>query len=107
MRRAKQKEEGIDWGSFCSATLFNNAKEVAQGITGGFKKRVRELVGRTTQRFIANILIFIGLVFLMVGISVFLNEMLSLSNGVGYAIVGMLVVMVGVVVNDQAMQRKR
>lgn len=106
MKKNKHTGDGIDWGNFCSATLFENAKNIAEGVTGGFKRKVKEAISRTTKRFVANILIFLGLVFLMVGLSVFLNEVLRLSNGIGYAVVGMLIVMIGVVINDQTTHRK-
>ena len=106
MKKNKHKDDGIDWGNLCSTTLLGNVKGIAEGITSGFKKKIRDAVSRTTRRFVANALIFLGLVFLMVGLAIFLNEVLRLSNGIGYAVVGILIVMVGVVVNDQTVHGK-
>lgn len=99
MPKKKKEEEQEDHISFIKDTLKNMAQNLAKGIAStwleNIKEKIREGIMKAKRRMFGSALVMIGLVFALVGFAIFLNEIIDLSNGLGYAIVGIIVLLIG------------
>lgn len=102
----KQKESGIDWTNLLKMLVLENAKAVAVNAADEVRKKIKKAISESTQKFITSTLILVGLIFLMTGLAIFINEAVQASNSVGYIVVGILVVAVGVVMKDGIVGKK-
>jgi len=106
MKTHTKKEDGIDWVNMMKIFVMENAKVLAANAAGEVRKKIKTVISESTQRFITSTLIFIGLIFLMIGLAVFINEAVGNSNSIGYVVVGILVVAGGVIMKDGIGKKK-
>ncbi len=97
-------EGGEVWTDFLKEWATENLKKIAMNTFGEARKKVgdffRRVIGDASRVIISSLVILIGLVFLMVGLAILINEMLPISGGIGYIIVGVIVALIGLVVSD-------
>jgi hypothetical protein len=66
--------------------------EVKDTVSGFLRNITREL----SQSIFTSLTIYSGLIFLMIGLALFVNDLVEISDGVGFVFVGILVVLLGV-----------
>lgn len=71
-----------------------------------FKKEVRVKLEISLQFILSAVAIIVGLIFVLNGLSSFLDEYLEVE-GVGYILIGVLVVVGGIWVAEKAKERNR
>jgi hypothetical protein len=98
------QEEG--WIKFLKEWATESLKKVALNTFEEARQRVelffRKLLGNISRLVISSLVILIGLVFLMVGLAVLINELLPISGGIGYIIVGLIVALAGIIISDHS-----
>lgn len=61
--------------------------------------RIETTMRRITQKILASFILLLGFLFLLVSIAMLLNDILDTSPGVGYGIVGIIIVIFGFIIN--------
>ncbi|MBD3244865.1 MAG: hypothetical protein GF335_02630 [Candidatus Moranbacteria bacterium] len=88
--------------------IKNWASENAKNITTNFIEETKEgiieffenLTSNVNKIIFSSLTVFAGLIFLMVGLSKLINEILMVSGSIGYIFVGLLVIFTGVLIRD-------
>jgi len=70
------------------------------------EKKVKVTVKMGLKLLLSTVAIFSGLVFLVVGMSQILDQFLSLSPGIGYALFGLIIVIFGLIVLEKLKNEK-
>ncbi len=96
--KKETESAGFDW----FGKVEHVVESFVKGLAGGFAERVREKMHELILRIQKNVtgffLIMIGLVFALIGIANFINDLVKISNGMGYAVVGLAVLIIGLVI---------
>lgn len=79
----------------------NSALVVFWETVDKFQRKVKINIQLGARFFVGLILVLIGLVFLLVGLSRIINEILNSGEGLGYLIVGIIVVVVGIFIVEK------
>lgn len=83
--------------------FFNLAENFVKSFTGSLletaKERVHEIVFNVKKEIFAIFLMLFGLGFFLYGAMKLVNKLLNLGGGAGYALMGLLVLLVGLVLN--------
>ena len=70
------------------------------------EKRVKVTVRLGLRLILGTVAVFSGLVFLIVGMSQILDQFLSLSPGIGYALFGFIIIIFGLIVLEKVKSEK-
>ena len=62
------------------------------------KHRIQEMVVAFQKGMIGSFLILIGTIFALISLVIFINELLAIGNGVGYMLVGVLSILLGLLI---------
>jgi hypothetical protein len=97
-KHEKPEKDGIDWWEKLEAIVNSSVK----GVVGGFVKnahdRWQEFLRKAQKNLAGFFLLIVGFIFALVGISIIINELLKVSNGLGFALVGALALILGLVI---------
>jgi hypothetical protein len=103
-------QRGKEWSDVIKDWIFDHLKAFTSLLvaeTGKeIKNRLRDFLSMVNKAFISSLMVFLGVVFLMVGMALILNELFNISGGLGFILVGILSVFLGVVVREELKQQK-
>ena len=89
---------GFDWFGKVEHVVESFVKGLAGGFADRVRERLHEFVAKIQKNVTGFILVMIGFVFALVGISIFINDLVRISNGIGYAVVGFIVLLLGIII---------
>lgn len=105
----RKKEAAEDFASSSSTYV----KEMVGGFVAGFMRSMTDnLVGKvrievtkvqeTIQRNImGTLMLFLGLAFALTGLAIFINDLVQISDGIGFALVGIVALLMGYITIKQ------
>lgn len=100
-KNAKTKKEGsgsFDWHETLSGLGISFFKNFADNLADKIKHRIEEMVAALQKGLLGSFLIIVGTIFALISLVIFINEMLVMGSGVGYAIVGIFSILVGLLI---------
>lgn len=111
MEEAKQNKERkkSEWKTLLVAFINNLTQQASKTIAeltkfsiNQIKEEKSKIVSYVKQKIASAIFLTIGIIFLSLGLALLINEFLATRNSLGYIIVGLILLIVGLV-----MPRKR
>lgn len=97
--KIKKEENGsFDWQETLSGLGVSFFKNFADTLADKIKHRIQEMIVTLQKGMLGTFLIIIGTIFALISLVMFINEILAMSNGVGYAIVGIFSILVGLLI---------
>lgn len=99
--KQNQKEsKGTDWKSLVQGFVGNMLEQVSENVS----QKVHVWIKILKRKTIGSILMIAGLIYLMIGLSVYLNSILGrILPGLGYITVGVIAALIGYLIsNDEA-----
>lgn len=107
MKKKTNKKTTEIWDSTWMETIKNwmidNAKDLTSGFLNEIQKKVESFVstlGHSVSRTIfSSLTMFSGLVFMMIGLAILINDLIGISNSIGFIMIGFVVVLVGMFAN--------
>jgi hypothetical protein len=99
-KKASTKKEGsgFDWQETLSELGVSFFKNFADSLADKIKHRIQEMVVTLQRGLLGTFLIIVGIIFALISMVIFLNEILDLGAGVGYMIVGIFSILVGLII---------
>ena len=117
METKKQKTKtasenmGSDWIDIFKKVVVDNVKNFTLMAVGEIRDNVTTYVKKLTceisRAFFSSVVISMGLVFLMAGLAILINEVIGISKSIGYIFVGIIVVLVGILFQDNSVNCKK
>ena len=95
MPKNKTEEEKIDYKGMFSGFAENVAKGFATTWIENIKSSIKEFFNKLKRKIYGHILAIFGMVLAFIGFSMFLNEVINFSNGLGYVIMGIVALFIG------------
>ncbi|MDD5489428.1 MAG: hypothetical protein PHP25_01975 [Candidatus Moranbacteria bacterium] len=92
------EEHGTDWKEKIEGYLGEFAKNLAGGFVERIKAQLHNIYVSIQKHVVGIFLIAIGFIFALIAIVIFINDLLKISNGVGYAIVGIGALLLGLII---------
>jgi hypothetical protein len=92
----KEKESNSKWAEFLLAFLEGFIKKLSLNVVFNVKKQVDEFVFKIKSGFLVAFFLFAGIVFLLGGIVVFMNDVLNLFPGDGYFLMGFISIFISI-----------
>ncbi|MFA5961701.1 MAG: hypothetical protein WC848_03395 [Parcubacteria group bacterium] len=96
--KTKKEGSGFDWQEMLSGLGVSFFKNFADNLADKIKHRIEEMVAAFQKSLIGTFLIIVGTIFALISLVLFINEILMLSSGIGYAIVGIFSILVGLLI---------
>jgi ABC-type transport system involved in cytochrome bd biosynthesis fused ATPase/permease subunit len=112
-RNTNKGEQGgaFDWLDSIKDLVITNVKDIATTTFQETKRKVTKCVqevGNNALRIlISSLMLLAGLVFLMIGLAVVINEMVMFSNSIGYIVVGVMVVLLSCFLNEKGTKKSK
>jgi hypothetical protein len=102
MENKKEKNDpevqGTDWKEKIEGYLGEFAKNLAGGFIERIKAQLHAIYVSAQKHALGMFLILVGFIFALIGISIFVNDLIKISNGVGYAVVGVGALLLGLII---------
>lgn len=92
------EEQGIDWKEKIEGYLGEFAKNLAGGFVERIKVQLHNIYLSIQKHVLGMFLILVGFFFAMIAAVIFLNDLVKISNGFGYAVVGFFALAVGLII---------
>ena len=92
------ESQGTDWKEKIEGYLGEFAKNLAGGFIERIKMQLHDLYLSIQRHAVGMFLILIGFIFAMVAVVIFINDLVKISNGVGYAVVGLFALIIGLII---------
>jgi len=92
------ESHGTDWKEKIEGYLGEFAKNLAGGFVERIKMQLHTIYLSIQKHVLGMFLIFIGFIFAMIAAVMFINDMVKISNGVGYAVVGFFALLIGLII---------
>lgn len=92
------ESHGTDWKEKIEGYLGEFAKNLAGGFIERIKMQLHDLYLSIQRHAVGMFLILIGFIFAMIAVVIFINDMVKISNGVGYALVGFFALLIGLII---------
>lgn len=97
--KTKKGDSGsFDWHETFSGLGASFFKNFADNLADKIKHRIQEIIIALQKGLVGTFLIVIGIIFALISLVFFLNEILALGNGVGYMIVGIFSILLGLLI---------
>ncbi len=100
MAEKKSKKESVFRkfleAEFLSALVKNMRKAIDSSVKN-IKKSVEDTVEYSIKKVTAFFMMFIGSIFLLVGIGIIIEKYLSLPEGAGFAVLGLIIAFTGLI----------
>lgn len=93
-----KKEENGEWYEKIESIVGIAAKNVMGGFFDRVKERLHEMMVSVQKNLFGAFLLLLGLVFGLVGIAIFVNDLVRISDGLGYALVGLGAICIGLII---------
>ncbi|MCX6761865.1 MAG: hypothetical protein NTY33_03455 [Candidatus Moranbacteria bacterium] len=97
-KKTKKEGSSFDWQETLSGLGVSFFKNFADSLADKIKHRIQEMVVALQKGLLGTFLIIIGTIFALVSLALFINEMLMIGTGVGYAIVGIFSILMGLLI---------
>jgi hypothetical protein len=94
----KNEEQSTDWKEKIEGYLGEFAKHLAGGFVERVKERVREIIVAIQKNVVGMFLMLLGFIFVLIAFVIFINELIGISDGIGYAVVGVVVLLLGLII---------
>ena len=97
----KDKEpnkDGIDWWEKLESIVNSSVKGVVGGLAQKAHERWQEFLKKLQKNLAGFFLLIVGFIFALVGLSIIVNELFKVSNGLGFALVGVFSLLLGLVI---------
>jgi hypothetical protein len=91
------KEESFKWGEFVLNLIGDFVKNFTTEIIENVKSQIKKGIYQAKIGASVGIFIIISLIFLLIGIAVFLNDLINIA-GIGYILVGFSCLIIGYVI---------
>ncbi|MDP1845981.1 MAG: hypothetical protein Q8L09_04555 [Candidatus Moranbacteria bacterium] len=102
MTEKKQSENleshGTDWKEKIEGYLGEFAKNLAGGFVERIKTQLHNIYLSIQKHVLGMFLIFIGFIFALIAVVIFINDFVKISNGIGYAVVGFFALIIGLII---------
>ena len=92
------KSQGTDWKEKIEGYLGEFAKSLAGGFVERIKTQLHELYIAFQKNAVGGILMLIGFIFALIAMVIFINDLVKISNGIGYAVVGIAAIFLGLII---------
>jgi hypothetical protein len=97
-KKIKKEEGGFDWQETLSGLGVGFFKNFADSLADKIKHRIQEMIVALQKGLLGTFLILIGSIFALISLVIFINDILMIGNGAGYAIVGIFSILVGLLI---------
>ncbi|MFO7807356.1 MAG: hypothetical protein R6V40_02965 [Candidatus Moraniibacteriota bacterium] len=94
----KNKEKNSKLADFLLGFFSGFIEKLSWNVVFNAKKQVDEIVFKIKSGFLVLVFMVLGLIFVVVGLTVFLNEALNLFPGDGYFLIGLASIIMGMLV---------
>jgi len=99
IKKAKQVEkENFNWQETFSGLGASFFKNFADSLADKIKSRIQEMLVALQKGILGIFLILTGTILALISLVFFINEMLNLGTGFGYALVGTLSILMGLLI---------
>jgi len=102
MQNENDKKEkvagGFDWAEKIENIVESSVKGFMGGLAERIRERVREIILNIQKSLLGFFLLLVGFIFALVGVAMFFNDFLKMSGGMGYAIVGIIALLLGIII---------
>jgi hypothetical protein len=92
------ESHGIDWKEKIEGYLGEFAKNLAGGFIERIKMQLHNIYLSIQKHALGMLLIFIGFIFALIAIVIFINDLVKISDGIGYAVVGFFALLIGLII---------
>lgn len=92
------EEHGTDWKEKIEGYLGEFAKNLAGGFIERIKAQLYTIYVSAQKHALGMFLILVGFIFALIAIVIFINDLIKISNGVGYAVVGFFALIIGLII---------
>ena len=97
-KKEKLEKDGIDWWEKLEAIVHSSVKGVVGGLAQKAHERWQEFLKKLQKNLAGFFLLIVGFVFSLVGLSIIINELFKVSNGLGFALVGVFALLLGLII---------
>jgi hypothetical protein len=97
-KKIKKEGGGFDWQETLSGLGVGFFKNFADSLADKIKHRIQEMIVALQKGLLGTFLILIGAIFALISLVIFINDILMIGNGVGYAIVGIFSILIGLLI---------
>lgn len=91
----QQNQKQPFWHSMLQKFLEN----FSMNFFSNLRQRIEHSLKNAMQKMIGAIILFIGFIFVLVALAILISDLLKTSPGVGYGIVGIFVILVGLLMS--------
>jgi hypothetical protein len=95
---AQNKKNNFALGEILTGLIGNFIKKIETDIVHDVKTKAKEIFDQIKRKTAGTILLMLGLIFLLVGVALFLENFLIIK-GLGYLLVGVIIFLVGLFIN--------
>jgi hypothetical protein len=92
------EEHGTDWKEKIEGYLGEFAKNLAGGFVERIKAQLHSIYISVQKHVLGMFLILVGFIFALISIVIFINDFIKISNGIGYAVVGVGALLLGLII---------
>lgn len=93
-----QNQQNFDWKSLVSGFTSMFIRSVTDPLFEKLNEILANVVKSVQKGFAGIFLMLLGLIFVMVGLAIFINDLIAISNGLGYGIIGMAAFLTGYII---------
>lgn len=93
-----KKSRSSDWHEVFSGLGASFVKNFAESLVDKVRNRIKEIISALQRGILGAFLIATGLIFALIGLITFLNDLLQLGDGMGYALVGVFSILIGLII---------
>ncbi len=98
MNKKTKKETEFDFKDFIIGFIENFIKKIGSEIIEDVKEKSKEIVEQAKRKATGTTLIFIGLIFFLIGFSIFLEKIINFP-GTGYLVIGTTIFLTGLFIS--------
>lgn len=91
-------KEEFDWFGKAEGIVMSFLKGLLKIGVETINERVREFYALVRKNIAGSFVMMVGFIFLLVGLAIFINDLLGISQGVGYAIIGIVAILTGLII---------
>jgi len=98
-KKAKKEEHSsFDWHETLSGLGVSFFKNFADSLADKIKHRIQEMLLALQKGLLGTFLVVVGTIFALISLVLFINKILAMGDGIGYAVVGIFSILVGLLI---------
>ncbi len=90
-----KNENSSHWGEFAKSLASGFFKKMSFDLVIGFKEQWDKFLFKTKSGMIAILFTVLGLIFIIIGLAIFIGSIFSDLPGAGFVVVGIILALVG------------